>query len=288
MNLKVRQEKNKPWSIEEGGKERQYVVCQACDNPIQIIGLYEPLAHTARPYGRHTRKRIKGFEDFDPEVFTWCPYVKKRTARSRKQKRAFNDIALKTLGIVLFQFDRIIYILEKETGLQISEKLAQNILDHWLTGEGYLYSGANLQNIPWMVAYRTRSLSIFGQKIVDNERLKANIEKNIPSAKISEDGRITNGSKFCAVNGVFLDHRTKFEDGDLKETIRFEVSTDSTNQNKRKIVYAKTILIEPNFFERLVNLPADRARRKQSLLTLADNMFRAKLKPAVVAKLKSY
>lgn len=270
--------KKPPWFVEGDDKERQYAVCPACDNPVQIIGLYEPLSHTPNPYGRHTGKKIEGFSYYDPEAFSWCPYVKNNNTGTSKNNRDLNEIALKILGVVLSQFDRIIYILEKETGIQISQKLATNILDHWLTGEGYLYPGANLQNIPWMVAYRTRSLSIFGQKIVDNELLKAAIEKKIDGAIISDDGRITKGSKYYAVNGVFLGHKTKFDDEDnLIETICFEVSTTGSQYIKRNIIYTKTITCDPTFFERLINLSPERAQRKRKLLELAEDVFQEKL-----------
>ena len=33
--------------------KRDFAVCPACDNPIQIIGVYKKLENTDKPYGRH-------------------------------------------------------------------------------------------------------------------------------------------------------------------------------------------------------------------------------------------
>ncbi|MBB4268298.1 hypothetical protein, partial [Roseospira visakhapatnamensis] len=79
--------KQPPWYQKEG-KERQFAVCPACDNPIQILGLVERLAHTDQPYGRHTNKPVPGFERFDPTVFDWCPYLAKNRSGTVSGKRS--------------------------------------------------------------------------------------------------------------------------------------------------------------------------------------------------------
>lgn len=46
--------KKKPYMLTgKDGQTRCFGICPACDNPIQLIGLYKKLENTDRPYGRH-------------------------------------------------------------------------------------------------------------------------------------------------------------------------------------------------------------------------------------------
>lgn len=72
-------DKREPWYVKDGEKDYQYGVCPLCNNPVRIVGLYRPLLHTNKPYGRHTGKRINGFPHFDAEDMKWCRYAKNRT-----------------------------------------------------------------------------------------------------------------------------------------------------------------------------------------------------------------
>ena len=56
------------------GKIRNFAICSACNNPVQLIGLYEPLKVARHPYGKHTGKRIEGFPYFSPDDYLACPY----------------------------------------------------------------------------------------------------------------------------------------------------------------------------------------------------------------------
>lgn len=64
--------KLKPYYQE--GKDSQYAVCPVCDNPISIIGLYNPKAKT-KPYGKHYPRDVENLAVYDSHKYETCPYA---------------------------------------------------------------------------------------------------------------------------------------------------------------------------------------------------------------------
>ena len=82
-----------PWRQKDKNEDKAsyYAVCPACENPIQLIGLFKRESNTPRPYGKHTGKRIPGFPYFDPEEYEFCPYFdpnKNKNRANTKRKKA--------------------------------------------------------------------------------------------------------------------------------------------------------------------------------------------------------
>lgn len=48
-------------------------VDSACDNPIQLIGLYKRLENTDRPYGKHYNRSLF-FAPYNETAYCFCPY----------------------------------------------------------------------------------------------------------------------------------------------------------------------------------------------------------------------
>lgn len=273
-----------PWYQTENGKERHFAVCPACDNPIRIVGLYDPLPHTDRPYGKHCEKKIPGFPYFDPSAFDWCPYLAKNTSGTVRGRRPLNEVSVKILGIVLAQFDRVVHLLRKDLGFRMLRKQAQQMLTHWLEAEGYLYRDATLRNIPWMVAYRTRGLNLYGQP-VQEPALREAIEHRAPGLEVEPDGRIVRtDQKYHQLMWCCVDHQFRTKEGVLEETMEFVVWSDHRNN----VIHRKTISFEPQYFDNLLNLPADRAKRDPALLADAQEIFRHQLAPTLLQDVKRH
>lgn len=269
--------KLEPWYQVTGDKQREYAMCPACDNPVRLVGLYEELPHTDRPYGRHTGKPVTGFDYFNAENFEWCPYIRKNQSKGSSRKRGLEGISLKILGIVLTQFDRVIYIIRKETGIWISPKVALTMLENWIEAEGYRFHDATLRNIPWMFAYRSKGLSIFGQKISKGQDdLRQAIADRIAHARFDEKGRIARGGQFYEVTWCFVDYRRKTENDDLIEMVEFEVC-----DGNREVAFAKTIVFDPGYFFNLINFSADPSKREPDLILKAKSVYEQKFGPAL-------
>lgn len=171
----------------------------------------------------------------------------------------------------------MIYIIRKETGIWISPKVALSMLENWIEAEGYRFHDATLRNIPWMFAYRSKGLSIFGQKISKGQDdLRQAIADRIAHARFDEKGRIARGDAFYEVTWCFVDYRRKTENDDLIEMVEFEVC-----DGNREVVFAKTIVFDPGYFFNLINFSAAPSKREPDLILKAKTVYEQKFGPAL-------
>ena len=219
--------RQEPWfSTSENGTEGHFAVCPACDNPVQIIGLYHLPANVARPYGRHYARSVRDLAEADEEARENCPYFKPRVHQKTERKASVNGTPLKILKILIEQFDRVIYLLRKELGVNISQNLAIRMLEQYRRERGYLYTGATLTNIPWIFAYMADSQSLFGQLLLDDDLVKA-VSAEVPAASVDKYGRVSSkvdesGRKeYFDLNMCFVKHR--FRKDSLEEIGRAHV-----------------------------------------------------------------
>ena len=158
-----------PWYQEKGTETVQYAVCPACDNPIRLVALYKRYENSPSPHGRHSPESIQRIADYDQGEYDNCPYanpgmkLEKNMLREKKNPKSYN-----TLSLLREQFDRIIYLLQRATGIVFSEKLARDMLTSFISMRGHLYIGTNLCNLPLMFAYMTTNQNLYG-RILDKD-----------------------------------------------------------------------------------------------------------------------
>ncbi|HHH9391422.1 TPA: hypothetical protein ACP319_006378, partial [Pseudomonas aeruginosa] len=129
--------RQEPWfSTSENGTEGHFAVCPACDNPVQIIGLYHLPANVTRPYGRHYARSVRDLAEADEEARENCPYFKPRVHQKTERKASVDGTPLKILKILIEQFDRVVYLLRKELGVNISQNLAIRMLEQYRREKG--------------------------------------------------------------------------------------------------------------------------------------------------------
>ena len=181
-------QKSAPWYQEDGKK--QFALCPACLNPIQIIGLYNDKDYESNPpYGKHTDKGVAKVGNFDLNKLVYCPLRSKNKRAWQKSdlKDRVDDECRAILTCMVEKFDRVVYLLRKTSGISFSKKLCEKFLTEYKIKEGYRYAGAHLLNIPWMLAYIPMSKSLYKQFIVD-EDIKRAILNLEPNAVISDEG----------------------------------------------------------------------------------------------------
>ncbi|WP_414041273.1 hypothetical protein ACJU26_04120 [Acidithiobacillus sp. M4-SHS-6] len=266
--------RDKPWYQKNGqGEDVQYAVCPACDNPIQIIGLYRLLERIHQPFGRHTGAAIRGLAELDPEERDNCPYFKPRPREKRARRKGLNPVSRKILGTLIEQFDRVVYLLRKQTGINFSQKLLRKMLETYRAERGYLYTGATLLNIPWVFAYMSDSQPIVGQylrKDADADLMRA-IRDMVPGVHISDGGQIGRKTKnFLSLAVCFIHHRESKdrEDGRLVESMKMVVSMDADHW-----VHQKVIPFDHQEFQRLTHIPDEKARRQMDLVEMAKEVL---------------
>lgn len=268
--------RKKPWYVNnETGSPSCFAVCPACDNPIQILGFYHALKNTENPYARHTPQSVRGLAAYRQESYDFCPYAANRKYDSQARRQQGDPLGEKILDILVPNFDRVIYILEAALGFKISDNLANALLKDYSGQTGYRYTGATLQNIPWVFAYMTLAKSLLGRVVTDDELLAA-IQKEVANIAVTPTSRgqqVSWGASkdFVELTFCFMHHRARLDnDGNLKETMKMVV-----RQGNNTDVYSKTIEFDRQWFRNLIQLPQERAKRprKATLVALAERVF---------------
>lgn len=257
----------------------QYAVCPQCDNPIQIIGLYKKSDNTDKPYGRHCPKSIQGLAVYNQQSYDYCIYANpnNKTDKSSRKSRTTN-FEINIYNLMRDQFDRIIYILEKELDIKISINLAKRMLKDYVDSEGWLYSWATINNLPWVLGYLSLAKSLYMQPVLKGSALYNAILNNCPTAKFipyeyndkyviltNKDRQFIN-IEFCIIN-----HQKKLLDNKLTETMDLVVR-DNTNE-KDKRFFTKKIIINQNYLLNLINYKSEKVYRNEKLLSIAKSLM---------------
>lgn len=265
------------------GSEALYAVCPACDNPIQIIGLFKNTPEAGRrPYGRHHSRTVPRLAVYDEQEYLDCPYSDPNHHTAGRYRRPQSKIAQQTLTLLREQFDRVIYFLSKEMGLSISRATAAAMLKAYLANEGWRYRVATLYNLPWVFGEVSPALPLFGRKILRGSALHLALAEGCPDVRFAgaPDGRylqVKNAEgAYLDIYYVFLAHRwhrdsTKQDGERLEETIDFWVYRGSAPDIRT--IFRKTILIQPERFLDLIHTPPEQAHRDPVLLAMAEEMI---------------
>lgn len=262
--------RNPPWFVVQQSPLTSYhvAVCPYCDNPVRLKGLHKRIERSPRPYGEHVGKPVYGF-NFDAAAHQYCPYVLRKTSNKPTDRRGFDPLAEKLIDLAVSEFDRIVLILRDDYGFWISDALALRMLKVWFADQGYLYTGAHLRNLPWMVGYFAASEKLFGQPIGRKQDLADAITAQVKTAEFDRGGRLQAKRAWVDLRMQTLKHRSIVQDDhSLKETtdVRVQDYTGGNNPDRAKEVFRFTITFRPDRFEALINTPTHHAKRNQKLL----------------------
>ncbi|TCA89202.1 hypothetical protein [Rhizobium leguminosarum] len=261
-----------PWYQRVADKWTYFAVCPRCDNPVKLVALYSAI-QTA--HGRHENKPVRGFDHFDLEDMTWCATKLPRTP-DKQQRRGLTPLSKAIIRVMVEDFDRAVLVLSDALGFRISKDLATDFLAAWFDAEGYCYVGANLTNIPWMLAYFSPTRSLVGRYIHGNADLVERILDRVPGATLSADGRLGYAEKtFISVTFEFIRHEVvRGEDGAVAEAMTMRVKRGSEREGVREMVplLRQVIAFDEARFSTLRSVPEDRAHRNNTLLSIAKKM----------------
>lgn len=272
--------RREPWYKLSGeANEAYFAVCPACDNPIQLIGLYKLPPNHTKPHGRHLRQGIPGLAPNDPEARENCPYFAPRQHEPTARKAHFDGVPRKIVLLLIEQFDRVVYVLEKQTGLSFSKAMLEKMLARYKGCRGFMYTGATLRNVPWIFAYMSDATDLFGQRVTGNDALSGQL-RLVSGADINSDGRLVPAvsavgkKQFLDVKVSFIHHRMKkeSEEGGIVESMKMVVS--ELQGRKPRDVHNQVITFEHDFFERLIQLPEGKGIRRLDRVELARNALK--------------
>lgn len=255
-----------PWFQCINGHDGWFAVCHMCNNPIQIIGMLTG----DKLYGRHyipkndnLKYHLKGTVNRDE--LEYCHYYSKHKIINKTTKRPPDHELAKLIKLTFtYNFDRVIYLLEKTTSLQISTNCAKQMLIDYKEHSGWCYRGATLDNIPWTFVYTIAEKNLFGCKITDEE-ITNKIQSEIGNIKFN-NGLIVNDSKiYIDLKFYFIHHKDNVIDNHLFESIQLNISTNS------EVIVKKEIEFDHVYFRNLIN--SNNSYRKMWLVELARQII---------------
>lgn len=278
-NYEKQTKKRRPYVLEREGRDSYYAVCPECDNPIQIIGLYKETRESGRkPYDKHHKGTIPYLAKYSEEDHLECPFSNSKWKKTSGRSTS-SPLANRILLTLEEQFDRIIYILKKQTGLLINKKLAKEMLITYLKNEGWLYKEATLNNLPWIFGQCSPAIPLFGRMIQKNSELHQVIQENCPEVQFvpasfsSDYVQIKNQEgMFVTLYFTFLNHEKCVVEEEIHETMDFLVFRENRLEED-DIIFSKTLPIESVYFSNLALSKKYEDNRNQELLKLAKNMI---------------
>lgn len=257
-----------PWYRPQGNDPGYFAVCARCDNPIQLIGLY---TGGVTPHGRHVGHPKDGFPYFDQVSNDFCAYDRPRNI-NKGDRREISDFGRKIIRIAIEEFDRVIYVLSQTLGFHISPTLAEDMLRDWIAAEGYLYTGAHMRNIPWMLAYFSRRQSLFGRRILDNVELMDAIHEHEPNAHF-DNQTLVRGRQFYSVTFEFIGHRTRpLPEARIEEAFTMRVFGTAPRGGDAPMILQQQVVFDESRFAALMNTSTERAKRNDRLLAIAQTV----------------
>lgn len=226
-------------------RDSQYAICPACDNPISIVGLYNPNTKI-RPYGKHYPKTVEKLAVYDRFRYESCPYashVWKDTTKKVKSK--IDGVAKDVIEFMQENFDSVIRLLRQITGIVFNDKLIEQMIQHFLSVKGYAYHNAYVMNSAWIFVYMQWRVKFYGM-VIDNTHPIYNALISHPCVKIENNRLITNNG-FIKPEFYFLLHRTQ-----QKQNIKSEYVNYYIDINEQKI-FEQELKIDLSQFSSILN-----------------------------------
>ncbi len=276
-NFEKLTKKEKPYvMMGADGETRNFGICPACDNPIQLIGLYKKLGNTDKPYGRHYN-RDAAIAAHNEQAYKYCPYashVYKRTEKQLKDK--LTDFEKNIYNTVRDYFDSAIYLLRKILGIYISPKYAEQILREYLASKGYMYYGATYYNIPWMLLYFCIAKPVYGKLVREGSPLYEMLKDRSDVVLKPTEGRdyykVDKSGDWLDLQYSFILHERKVVDDEVREEIHFQLF--SSDKQGIPVEKADMVLdINEYRFPNLIHSEDSVQYRNDELLQVASRLM---------------
>lgn len=150
-------------------KTPHFAICPACNNPIQIINLFgaqyeEENTGRTNLHGRHYRYNVEGLPPYSEENYMNCP-LHNPVAFGIRQVRNNEQLNEEILDIVKNSMSQICEDIRKITGVLLSNRKLNQVINDYIEARDYCYTHTNKFNIPYSILYTRNAINIFGQKV---------------------------------------------------------------------------------------------------------------------------
>ena len=167
-----------PYKQWHNGEKRAFAICPKFDNPVVVLGIYKELSAKLAPHARHITQNIDGIGEFNPEEYEWCSYHREHcnyVRELRAEERTDKDIFI--YNVARDHFDQVVYILEKTTGLKISDASAIALCENYVENQVDMYRGASVENILWMAIFAMPGISLHYRQVKANSPMYELLQK---------------------------------------------------------------------------------------------------------------
>lgn len=257
----------------QGGKPRRFALCPKCGNPVRLYGLYaEEVERSQRPHARHHGSGIEGLAEYDRQEYLHCPYADPDSAPAHKKRPADHPRSSMLYDLMREQFDRIVYIWGKTTGLKMGTAFAEDQLRQWRADESWRYYIAAPDNLPYLLMYGKQACPLYG-RIIESGSPAHNALARVKHLKLDPQGNgnlkvLPAGSTRFLADTFTLEGRIPPNDSGRPESFKLVFVSAGGN------AYAKAkIEVEPAFLTNLLDLPPERQHRNQKLLEIAERIL---------------
>ena len=259
------------------GKLTAYGICPSCHNPVQLIGIFNEIK--TAPYGRHTGKTISDLPEWNFRKYKYCPYAKDNYIQPNEKEllTEIDNNVIELYDLLKNQFDRVVYIIQKELHIRCSKQFWANTLKQYIVSKGYCYPWLTESNLPYIFAYRgMQQRTCFGQEFEVGTDLYKTLKAH-PNVKFTEtehkqgfERLINDEGKFIKLVFRLTNHRQIAKYGEpLKETIQFCID-DNSNGNT---VYEQEIEFSETYFINVVNKEVNSNKRQKWLIDIANELM---------------
>lgn len=279
QNFMDKTKRNYPYEQKDQyGKFSQYGICPSCLNPIQLIGIDHKIK--TNPYGRHTGKNVKGLAKWNYEKYEYCPFAAKNDKKELNDEDRLEEIddnIIELYNLMRFQFDRIIFILEKELEIQCSEYFWRKALTHYMANRSYCYPWLTEANLPYIFAYfGVHQQRLFKQKIRVGSDLYKALQKH-PDVNFIRTNN-PHYEQLCNKNNAFLElffrfshHSQKISnDETLIEKMIFYIDDRKTGIT----LFEREIVFNETFFINIINKKENEDKRQQRFIDIAKEIMK--------------
>lgn len=231
------------------GSAKHLAVCPRCNNPVVILGIYKKI--DIAPHARHDRNvNIPGVAQFNEYKLLRCPYYNKKANYIREYVPETEEPQRRELyRIAKEHYDKAIYLLQKETGICITSKMADALAKNYVRMRAYNYIDATIYNIPWYLLYSFNGFPLYHMIIRKNTTIYKHLKQlglNLKESRIkghiyveNDDGYLLTATNYRYVVdehenlNEWLDFSVLRPDDAVTETLlyntvdQFSVSVDS-------------------------------------------------------------
>ncbi len=261
------------WRKNKKNVERYYAVCPLCDNPIQIIGLFKEHHDGRKPYGKHNKGDIEELAAYDEDAYLSCPYSHPNQPKEQIRRQPDSKSGYEIWNLLLTQFDRIVYIWNRTTGIRMSEAFAGQLLKIYIANEGWQFYNSNRYNLPFMLIYAERAYPLINRWIRKESAVYTILKQNgsVRFEEIPGNGSYVivkrKGSHFADISFYLTRHKPEITEEHPNETFDIVV----TESGKKVGEY--TIDVSYEWLDRLMEIPEDKAKRNHGLLDAARRIM---------------